>query len=55
MRKFVSFSVTILLIAVIVFFTQAQQMSDKAQLGRELFHDSTFKGTLSPDGKKGSD
>ena len=52
MRKFVSFSVAILLIAVIVFFTQAQQMSDKAQLGRELFHDSTFKGTLSPDGKK---
>ena len=52
MRKFVSFSVAVLLIASIVFFTQAQQMSDKAQLGRELFHDPTFKGTLSPTGKK---
>ncbi len=49
MRKFVSFSVVALLIVTgLVFFTQAQQMSDKAQLGRELFHDPTFKGTLNP-------
>ena len=49
MRKFVSFSVVALLIVTgLVFFTQAQQMPDKAQLGRELFHDPTFKGTLNP-------
>ena len=50
MRKFVSFSIGVLLIAVVVYFTQAQQMSDKAQLGRELFHDPTFNGTLNPPG-----
>ncbi len=49
MRKFVSFSIgVILLITLLVFLTQAQQMSDKAQLGRELFNDPTFKGTLKP-------
>jgi len=50
MRKFVSFSLGVLLIAGLVYFTQAQQMSDKAQLGRELFHDPTFNGTLNPPG-----
>lgn len=49
MRKFVSCSLGVVLIAALVFLTQAQQMSDKAQLGRELFHDPTFKGTIAPD------
>ena len=48
MRKLVSFSIAAILITVLVFLTQAQQMSDKAQLGRELFHDPTFKGTINP-------
>ena len=52
MRKFVPLSISVLLIAVLVYFTQAQQLSDKAQLGRELFHDPTFNGTLSPTGKR---
>ncbi len=52
MRKFASLSICVLLIAALVYFTQAQQLGDKAQLGRELFHDPTFKGTLSPTGKK---
>ena len=47
MRKFVSFALCSILIAVFIFFTHAQ-MSDKAQLGRELFHDPTFKGTIDP-------
>ena len=48
MRKFVSFSIAAMLITILVFLTQAQQLSDKAQLGRELFHDPTFKGTINP-------
>ena len=48
MCKFVSFSIAAILITVLVFLTQAQQLSDKAQLGRELFHDPTFKGTINP-------
>ena len=47
MRKFVSFALCGVLIAAFIFFTHAQ-MSDKAQLGRELFHDPTFKGTIKP-------
>ena len=52
MRKFVSFALCGVLIAAFIFLTHAQ-MSDKAQLGRELFHDSTFKGTIKPGKKKG--
>lgn len=48
MRKLVSLSICVLLIAALVYFTQAQQLNDKAQLGRELFHDPTFKGTIPP-------
>ena len=49
MRKFVSLSIcVVILIAALVYFTQAQQLGEKAQLGRELFHDPTFKGTISP-------
>ena len=47
MRKFVSFALCGVLITAFILFTQAQ-MSDKAQLGRELFHDPTFKGTIKP-------
>ena len=47
MRKFVSLSLCGVLIMALVLLTQAQ-MSDKAQLGRELFHDPTFKGTIDP-------
>jgi len=36
-----------------ILFTHAQ-MSDKAQLGRELFHDPTFKGTIKPGKLKGT-
>ena len=45
MRKVVLFALCGVLITAFIFFTQAQ-MSDKAQLGRELFHDPTFKGTI---------
>ena len=48
MRTFVAFALCGVLIAAFIVFTQAQ-MSDKAQLGRELFHDPTFKGTIDPD------
>lgn len=48
MRKFVSLLIGIMLIGALVYLTQAQQLGDKAQLGRELFHDPTFKGTLKP-------
>ncbi len=48
MRKIVSLSIGVVLVAVLVYFSQAQKLSDKAQLGRELFHDPTFKGTISP-------
>ena len=47
MRKFVSLGLCGALIMAFVVLTQAQ-MSDKAQLGRELFHDPTFKGTIDP-------
>ena len=47
MRKFVAFGLCSVLIMAFVVLTQAQ-MSDKAQLGRELFHDPTFKGTIDP-------
>ncbi len=47
MRKFASFALCGVLITAFIFITQAQ-MSDKAQLGRELFHDPTFKGTIKP-------
>ena len=43
MRKFVSFGLCGVLIVGFILLTQAQ-MSDKVQLGRELFHDPTFKG-----------
>ena len=52
MRKFVSFALCGVLITAFIFFTQAQ-MSGKAQLGRELFHDPTFKGTIKPGKTKG--
>ena len=47
MRKCVAFGFCGVLIMAFVVLTQAQ-MSDKAQLGRELFHDPTFKGTINP-------
>ena len=47
MRKCVSFALCGVLITAFIFFTHAQ-MSDKSQLGRELFHDPTFKGTIDP-------
>ena len=53
MRKFVSFALCGVLIAAFIFFTHAQ-MSDKAQLGRELFHDPTLKGRSNPVEQKGS-
>ncbi len=52
MRKFVSFALCGVLITAFILFTHAQ-MSDKAQLGRELFHDATFKGTIKPGKTKG--
>ncbi|MCY3740587.1 MAG: cytochrome c [Candidatus Poribacteria bacterium] len=52
MRKFVSFALCGVLITAFILFTHAQ-MSDKAQLGRELFHDPTFKGTIKPGKTKG--
>ena len=52
MRKFVSLALCGVLITAFIFFSQAQ-MSDKAQLGRELFHDPTFKGTIKPGKIKG--
>ena len=47
MRKFVSFALYGALITAFILLAQAQ-MSDKAQLGRELFNDPTFKGTIDP-------
>lgn len=47
MRKFVAFSLCSVLTVGLIFLSQAQ-LSDKAQLGRELFHDPTFKGTIKP-------
>ena len=52
MRKFVSFALCGVLITPFILFTHAQ-MSDEAQLGRELFHDPTFKGTIKPGKTKG--
>ena len=54
MRKFVSLSIGVILVTVLIVFTQAQQLSDKAQLGRELFHDPTFKGTIKPGSRPGN-
>ena len=52
MRKFVVFSFCSVLIVGFIFLSQAQ-LSDKAQLGRELFHDPTFKGTIKPGNRAG--
>ncbi len=52
MRKFVAFSFCSVLTVGLIFFSQAQ-LSDKAQLGRELFHDPTFKGTIKPGNGQG--
>ena len=53
MRRFVSFGLCSVLIVGFILLTQAQ-MSDKVQLGRELFHDPTFKGTIKPGNKSGN-
>ena len=55
MRKFVSFSLCSVLIIGFILLAHAQmsQMSDKAKLGRELFHDPTFKGTIKPGNRSG--
>ncbi len=45
MRQFVCFSLSVVLMMGFVLVTHAQ-LSEKAQLGRELFNDPTFKGTL---------
>ena len=45
MRQFVSFALCSVLIIGFILLARAQ-MSDKAQLGRELFHDPTFRGTI---------
>ena len=47
MRHFVWFLLSIALMMSLALVTHAQ-LSEKAQLGRELFHDPTFKGTLEP-------
>ena len=52
MRKFVAFSFCSVLTVGLIFLSQAQ-LSDKAQLGRELFHDPTFKGTIKPGNGQG--
>lgn len=52
MRKFVAFSFCSVLTVGLIFLSQAQ-LSDKAQLGRELFHDPTFKGTIKPGNRQG--
>lgn len=47
MRQFVWFLLSVALMMSLALVTHAQ-LSEKAQLGRELFHDPTFKGTLEP-------
>lgn len=47
MRQFIWFSLSVALLMSLVLVTHAQ-LSEKAQLGRELFYDPTFKGTLEP-------
>ena len=47
MRKFVSFAISAALVIAFALLARAQVL-DKAQLGRELFHDPTFKGTIDP-------
>ncbi len=47
MRKFVSFAMSAALVIAFALLGRAQVL-DKAQLGRELFHDPTFKGTIDP-------
>ncbi len=54
MRKFVWFSLGVILVIGYVLLAHGQ-LSEKAQLGRELFHDPTFKGTIpanAPAGQK---
>lgn len=51
MRKFIAFSVFSILVVGCIFLAQAE-LSEKAQLGRELFHDPTFKGTIKPGAAK---
>ncbi len=56
MHKCVWFILGIVFVIGLVFLSDAQ-LSEKAQLGRELFHDATFKGTISataPPGEKKS-
>ena len=48
MRKVVLLLICVIFISALVYFTHAQKLGDKAQLGRELFHDPTFKGTIPP-------
>ena len=52
MRNFVAFFLCSVLTVGLIFLSQAQ-LSDKAQLGRELFHDPTFKGTIKPGNRQG--
>lgn len=52
MRKFTAFSVYCVLIVGFILLAHGQ-LSDKAQLGRELFYDPTFKGTIKPGTKTG--
>lgn len=52
MRKLVVFSFCSALIVGFILLAHAQ-LSDKAQLGRELFHDPTFKGTIKPGNRQG--
>ncbi len=47
MRKFISFAVSAALVIAFALLARAQVLN-KAQLGRELFHDPTFKGTIDP-------
>ena len=47
MRKLISFAISPALILAFILLARSQG-SDEAQLGRELFHDPTFKGTIDP-------
>ncbi|MCH8293796.1 c-type cytochrome [Candidatus Poribacteria bacterium] len=47
MRKIVTAGLSILLVTSLAFLASAE-ISDKAQLGRELFYDPSFGGTLDP-------
>ena len=52
MRKIFTLGLSTLLIISLVGLTHAQ-MSDKAKMGRELFYDPSFGGTLDPEGVSG--